>query len=173
MAMRINSLIQHAQKRSHQRLARRGARAGATTVEFAVIAPIVFLLLIGFAVMALGVYRYQQVGFLARVGARYASTHGAQYRTDHRLPPGTVDDWIEDIRVNGVLPQASVMTPENLLVHVEWEMGSNFPKIPINDDGTEVITNSVTVTVEYQWLPEVFVGRPITLKSHATVAMSY
>ena len=163
----------HSQRRSRRLVGRRGIREGATTVEFAVIAPLVFLLLIGFAVMALGVYRYQQVGFLARVGARYASTHGAQYRTDHRLPAGNLDDWIEDVRINGVLPQASVMTPENIVVHVEWEFGNNFPKVPISDDGTEVITNSVTVTVEYQWLPEAFVGRPITLKSHATVAMSY
>ena len=114
--------------RNRRRAVRRAVRDGATTVEFAVIAPIVFLLLIGFAVMALGVYRYQQVGFLARVGARYASTHGAQYRTDHRLPPGTLDDWIEDIRVNGVLPQASMMTPESIQART-WRLIDNSGKL--------------------------------------------
>ena len=63
-------------------------RIGATTLEFAIVAPIALLFLIGGVNLALGVYRYQQIAYLARAGARYASTHGAQYRADNRLSVG-------------------------------------------------------------------------------------
>src|SRR5262245_32985088 len=100
-------------------------RAGTTVVEFAVIAPIVFLLLIGFAVLALGVYRYGQVAYLAREGARYASTHGEQYRADNRLLVGDQATWTQAIRDQAILPHCTALDPLQLTVTASWSAGNN------------------------------------------------
>src|SRR5947209_18614120 len=71
------------------RRSRSKARAGVTVVECAVVYPITFLLLLGLVVGALGIVRYQEVAALARSGARYASTHGAQYRKDTGMGTGS------------------------------------------------------------------------------------
>src|SRR6266404_7733612 len=70
------------------RLRPRAARPGATVVEFAVVAPVTFLLILGLIVGGLGVFRYQEVAHLAREATRYASTHGGQYQLDG-LPTST------------------------------------------------------------------------------------
>src|SRR5262245_35933553 len=100
-------------------------RTGATVVEFAIIAPLVFLLLIGFAVLATGVYRYQQVAYLAREGARYASTHGAQYRVDNKLPMGNTTTWSDEIRDQAIMPAMSSLSPSRMTVAVSWSAGDN------------------------------------------------
>src|SRR4051794_22498771 len=64
-------------------------RPGAALVECALVYPLTFLLVIGLVITAQGVSRYQEVAFLARAGARYASTHGAQYRKDTGLAVGS------------------------------------------------------------------------------------
>ena len=64
---------------------RRGAfssRKGATILEFAIVAPVTFLLVLGLIVGGLGIFRYQEVSHLAREATRYASTHGGQYQLD-------------------------------------------------------------------------------------------
>jgi len=65
------------------------SRAGATSVEFAMVAAVVLLMLIGLIVMALGVFRYQELARLAREGARYAAVRGTSYprRPASRPPP--------------------------------------------------------------------------------------
>lgn len=54
-------------------------RRGMSVVECAAIFPVTVLLLMGTVVMALGIFRYQQVQSLAREGARYASVRGPAY----------------------------------------------------------------------------------------------
>ena len=44
--------------------------------------PVAILLLMGTLIMGLGVFRYQQLQFLAREGARYASVHGPTYASE-------------------------------------------------------------------------------------------
>ena len=100
-------------------------RKGATVVEFALIAPVVFLLLIGFAVLSLGVFRYQQLAYLARHGARYASRHGAQYRVDNRLAPGDQATWTDEIRNESILPRSTSLDADQLVTTVAWTTGDN------------------------------------------------
>jgi Flp pilus assembly protein TadG len=143
-------------------------------VEFAVIAPVVMLLLIGFAILTMGVYRYQQVAWLAREGARYASTHGAQYRADHQLPIGNLDVWRADIRENCILPAASALDANQLTVNVAYSAGNNRANAANSSTNfSSTIENRVTVTVSYQWVPEGFLTGPITLTSTATAPMAY
>jgi Flp pilus assembly protein TadG len=152
----------------------RGRRKGATIVEFAIIGPLVFLLLIGFAVLGMGVFRYQEVAYLARQGARYASIHGAQYHIDNRLPPGNQASWTSEIRNQGVLPCVVGLEASRLTVTAEWSTGDNRANAGNSATGFRTtIKNAVTVTVSYSWLPEAYVAGPITLTSSSTVPMSY
>ena len=157
-----------------RRFRARPRRNGATTVEFAIVGPMALLLLIGFAVLALQVYRYQQVAYLARAGARYASTHGAQHRADHRLPVGTATVWEQDIRDNGVLPRCSALAPDKLTVKATWSADNNQANAADSATNfTSTIDNAVTVTVTYQVSAEAYLSTPITLTSSATMPMAY
>ena len=57
-------------------------RRGAAAVEAAVVYPVAILLLLGTLIMGVGVFRFQQLQFLARQGARYASVHGPTYASE-------------------------------------------------------------------------------------------
>lgn len=111
-------------------------RLGATIMEVAVTAPVAFLVLIGFMVGGLGVFRYQQVASLAREGATYASLHGPFYHKRTGQPIATT----EDVRNNAILPLATGLDPEAL--HCSLDMNTD--------------ANTVTVTVQYDWIPEAF-----------------
>jgi Flp pilus assembly protein TadG len=152
----------------------RHLRKGAALVEFAFVGSVTLLLLIGFAILAAGVFRYQQVAYLAREGARHASTHGAQYRADHRLPVGNPSTWTQEIRDQSVLPHSTALSPGKLTVDAAWSAGDN--RANAADSTTEfttTISNRVTVTVVYAWSPEAFLAGPITLRSTATMPMAY
>ncbi len=149
-------------------------RRGATVVEFALVAPLVMLLLLGFAVLAVGVYRYQEIAYLAREGARYASTHGAQYRADNRLSAGNSTVWTQEIRDTAVLPKASALDPEYLTATANWSAGSNWANAgDASTSFSSTVKNTVTVTVTYQWFPESFWIGPVTLQSSATAPTAY
>jgi Flp pilus assembly protein TadG len=130
-------------------------RRGATSVEFAIVSSVVLLLLIGLIVGALGVFRYQEVGRLAREGARYAAVHGNTYS----LTTGNPEATPTDIYQKAILPAAVILDPAKLTADVSWS--------PDNRQG-----GLVTVTVRYQWLPEAYF-KNMTLSSTATMPVSY
>jgi Flp pilus assembly protein TadG len=140
-------------------------RRGAAVVEFAFVAPLLFLLIFVLIVGGLGIFRYHQVASLAREAARYASVHGLDYARETRQPAATQTSILKDV----VLPNAVGLDPSRLTCAVTWDK-SNAPKYPA-PDGT-VITNVVTVTVSYQWVPEAYLGG-ITLSSTSTMPMSH
>jgi len=153
---------------------RRRNRRGATLVEFAIVGPIVLLFLIGFAILSMAVYRYQQIAHLAREGARYASSHGAQYRADHHLAAGSATSWTQEIRDQAVLPKSTVLNPSKLAVAANWSAGNNRANPGNPATGfTTTVNNQVTVTVSYQWIPEGYLAGPYTLTSTAAVPMTY
>ena len=145
----------------------RRARRAATTVECAIILPITLFLLIGLVVGAMGIFSYQEVSALAREGARYASTHGAQYRTDAGLPPGTAADWTADIIANGIMPKNVTLDPNLITVTCSWPPVINQPDHPDDWPGS-----SCTVTVSYKWLPQMFLVGPYTLTSTAKLPIT-
>ncbi len=142
-------------------------RRGTTAVEFAVVAPIAIFLLLATMVGSQGVFRYQQVAALARDASRWASVHGAQYAQDTGNPAATSEDIYESV----ILPQATTLKPEHMSYQVSWDK-SNLP-LEITDDVQNPVGNTVTVTVSYQWLPEIFLLGPINLTSSSTVQMNY
>ena len=138
----------------------RPRRSGAVTVEHCFVLPAALILIFILVVGGMGVFRYQEVASLAREGARYASVHGAQYRKDAGLPPGTATDWHDDIVANGIQPKCVSLNTNNLSVQCSWPPVINQPTKPDNWPGSEV-----TVTVQYQWFPELFLIGPYNLTS--------
>jgi len=54
-------------------------RGGAYTVEAAFVFPITFFLILAIIIGSLGIFKYQECSYLARMGTRYGSTHGDNY----------------------------------------------------------------------------------------------
>lgn len=142
-------------------------RRAAVLVESAVVYPLTFLLLIGLVVGGMGIARYQEVSALAREGARYASTHGAQYRQDAGLPIGTATDWQTDAYNNGILSKMVSCDPGLVTTSVSWPDVINQPGKPDNWPGSKV-----TVTVTYRWLPEVYLAGPFTFTSTSSMPIT-
>jgi hypothetical protein len=115
------------------------------------------MLILGTCSTAMGVYYYQLVATLAREGARWASVHGTQYAADTGNPAATP----ADIYNNSILPMAVGLNLNNLNYAVAW----NTTKSPYN--------NSVSVTVTYQWTPDLYITGPLNLTSTSVMPMSY
>jgi hypothetical protein len=62
-------------------------RSGAYLVECAFILPITFFLLLAIMIGSLGIFRFQECAYLARLGARFGSVRGDNYWYYQRTPP--------------------------------------------------------------------------------------
>jgi len=142
-------------------------RSGAVTVEHAIVLPVALMLVFMLVIGAMGIFRYQEMASLAREGARYASTHGAAWRKDAGLPVGTATDWHDDIVANGINPKCVSLNPNYLSVQCSWPPVINQPDKPDNWPGSEV-----TVTVQYQWFPELYLIGPYRLTSTSTMIVT-
>jgi len=143
------------------------ARSAATAVECAFILPITFFLLLGLVIGGMGVFRYQEMVTLAREGARYASTHGHQYRKDAGLPVGASTDWSTDVYTNAIQPNVVSLDPSLLSYQISWPDVVNQPGKPDNWPGSRV-----DVTVSYQWFPEMFLIGPFVLTSTSSMPIT-
>jgi Flp pilus assembly protein TadG len=145
----------------------RRLRRGTTAVEFAIVAPILFFLLLATIIGGMGVFRYHQTAALAREGSRWASVHGGQYEKETGHPAATPEDVYNKV----ILPAATTLDADNLTYSVSWDQ-SNLP-LQVIDDVQKPCGNTVTVTVSYQWFPEMFLTGPFTLTSTSTAQMIY
>ncbi len=142
-------------------------RSGATTVEAAFVLPLTFVLMLMMVVGSMGVFRYQEVATLAREGARYASTHGYQFRRDSGLDLGTPEEWKDDIIDNAIRPQMIALDPNRVTFTVTWPDVINQPGKPDNWPGSKV-----DVTVSYDWVPEWGLVGPIRLTSTSSMPIT-
>lgn len=143
-------------------------RRAASMVEFAVVAQVTFLLLIGLLVGGLGMFRYQQVAYLAREASRWASVHGTQYATDTKNTAATAATVYSTV----IAPDATGLDLTQLTYSVTWTT-SNAQTHTATVGGVQVtVANTVTVTVNYHWIPEAYLGG-MTLTSSSTCVMSY
>lgn len=143
------------------------ARRGATLVESAFVLSVLFFLLLSVVVGGYGVLRYQQLAMLAREGARYAAVHGGQYAQE----TGNTAATAADVYKNAILPYAVNLDPAHLSYAVTWDT-DNMP-YHTTADYEKPVANTVTVTVRYAWVPELYLVGPITLTSTSTMTMSY
>ena len=166
-------------------------RRGVTVVECAIILPVTFFLILFLVVGGMGVYRYQEAAELARSGARYASTHGNQYRrdagwgtgtagtaagtsngyiwytTNPTAASGTDTSWTGNVYDSAVRPNIVALDPTLITFQVGWPAVINLPNNPDNWPGS-----SVSVTVTYQWMPEFCLFGPINLTSTSTMPIT-
>lgn len=142
-------------------------RVGAALVETAIVLPVTFFLILALVVGVLGVFRYQEVASLTRAAGRYASTHGAQYRKDAGLAKGTAADWQTDIHAKAISPSMIMLDPELLTFQASWPDVANLPGQPDNWPKSHV-----TVTITYQWVPELYLVGPLCLSSASCVEIS-
>ena len=149
-------------------------RRAATVVECAVIYPLTFLLMLGLIIGGLGVFRYQEISSVAREGARWASVHGYQCVQEANPTVGYPTlTTANDVYTNAIKPQADAanLDPPSLTYSVSWADAS---QAPTYYDITNNVwrTNTVTVKVTYQWIPEAYLGG-ITLTSTSVMPMTY
>jgi Flp pilus assembly protein TadG len=142
-------------------------RRGATLVEAAIVLPTTFFLIFALIVGVLGVFRYQEVAALTRAAGRYASTHGAQYRKDAGLAKGTAAEWQADIYASAVQPTMVLLDPKQLTFAASWPDVASQPGTPDNWP-----TSTVTVTMSYQWFPELFLVGPYKIRSTSCMEIS-
>lgn len=149
-------------------------RPGASLVETAIVLPLAFFFIFGLIFGALGVFRYQQVASLAREGARFASVHGGEYAQETGNSAATE----EDIR-NYMKAKAFFLEPVDITItlktaqgDIPWDSSNKWP-FSLNTDNGNKQTNIVSITVTYQWIPEMYLTGPITLTSTSDMPMSF
>jgi Flp pilus assembly protein TadG len=142
-------------------------RSAFAATESVLVLPTLFFLIIATVVGGYGIFRYQQIAMLAREGSRYASVHGRQYQQETGNSAATA----QDVYNNAILPLATSLDLSHLTYSVSWNT-SNMP-YTVSTDYENPTGNTVTVTVNYKWFPEMYLAGPITLSSTSTVPMSY
>jgi len=139
---------------------------GQALVEFAIVAPIFFLILFGIIDFGRYVYYVQILNNAAREGTRYAIVHGA----DSLSPTGPPDDpsgaaVIDVVRSYAIgvigLEDASVLT-----ITPSW---GTPPDTPDNDRGTTV---SVEVTYSFTSVIPIVPIPPITVEGASTLVIN-
>jgi Flp pilus assembly protein TadG len=170
----------------HSRPRRRGAHLVETAFVFPVLAGLLLSLIVG----AMGVFRYQEVAYLAREAARFAATHAGQYQKENAaaIAAGTLPNVTDSyLTTNIVQAKAVNLDTSQLQVTVnfntasgsfDWDdtadNGSRWPYSPASVNGTNYsTTNTVSVTVTYQWYPEWLLGGSYTLTSTSVVPVCY
>jgi Flp pilus assembly protein TadG len=164
-------------------------RSGTQSVECAVVYPVIFFFVLATFTGGIGIFQYQQVAHLAREAARYASAHGGQYQqeNDTAIQAGTLPNVTEAyIKSNIINPQLTWMKPSDVQVTIlfnqpsgsaGWDAtGNRWPTTQYTDpnSGSQYsVTNTVTVTVTYNWYPLLFIVGPITLTSTSVMPMTY
>lgn len=145
------------------------SRAAFAATESVVVLPILFFLILAIVVGGYGVFRYQQIAMLAREGARYASVRGAQYHQD----TGNAATTQQDVYKNAVVPYATNLDLSQLKCTVSWSNGNSPSTMSVSGDYENPSGSTVSVTITYNWFPELYLVGPITLSSKSTMPMSY
>ena len=167
-----------------------GRRVGAHTVECAVVYPVFFFVVLAIIVGGLGVFRYIETAHLARQCARYAAVHAGQYQQENAaaIAAGTLPNVTDNyLKQNIIYPGAAGMDTSKLSVAFTFNMGTgsydwddtadNGQRFPYtlnsNTTPSHFETNTVSVTVSYQWVPEFYLTGPLTLSSTSVHAINY
>jgi Flp pilus assembly protein TadG len=143
------------------------SRSGFAATESVFVLPILLFIIFSTVIGGYGIFRYQQIAMLAREGARYASVHGGLYQ----LETGNAAATAQDVYNNAIVPMATNLDMSQLSYTVTWN-SNNMPYY-VNNDYETPTGNTVTVTVSYNWIPELYLVGPITLSSTSIMPMSY
>jgi len=168
----------------------RPPRRGGHLVEFALVFPMLMVLIAGLAVCGMFISAYQQAAYLAREGARFASVHAGGYATENAtaITQGALPNVTSSyITTNVVQPNAVNLDATQLQVTVkfntssgsfDWDdtanNGNRMPYSTTTTNGTTYnVTNTVSVTVSYQYVPVWFLMDPLTVTSTSVMPVCY
>jgi Flp pilus assembly protein TadG len=159
-------------------MARSERRRAAIAVEAAVVFPVVLVVFLGLVLGGVGVFRYQQTACLAREAARWASVRGSNWEQETNQSSPTAQQILQQ----AVLPFAAGMDPTQISLQVLWVNQGTGAAVAWDSSGKDVqsltaskdyVTNTVRVTVTYQWTPGWLVIGPINLQSTCEIPMSF
>ena len=143
-------------------------RRGATLVEFAVVAPVVFFMVFSILIGGLGVSRYQEVAYLAREASRWASVHGAVYASETGQPAADSAAIYNQV----IVPKTIGLNLSKLTWSVAWNTDKGqYHTVVVNGNDVRR-ANTVTVALSYVWIPELFLSQK-TIRSTSVSIMSY
>jgi Flp pilus assembly protein TadG len=153
-------------------------RKGAVAVEAALVHPVMLFMLLGLVVGGMGVFRYQQVAGQAREAARWAAVRGSDFHKETGQLSPTQDQILQE----AVVPMLAGMDPKSVTCQVSWvnqytgqvvawDKASKDPQT-LTKSG-DYVTNSVRVTITYQYSPDVFFLGSIQLTSTSEFPMIY
>jgi Flp pilus assembly protein TadG len=154
------------------------SRRAAMMVEAAVVYPVVLFLFLTLILGGMAVFRYQLVACQARDGARWASVRGADWAAATNQNSPTKQQILDQ----AVLPLGAGMDPNKLALQVQWVDQATGTAVDWDSAGKDVlsmtaagkaVTNTVRVTVTYQFGPNLFLVGAITLTSTCEIPMSY
>jgi hypothetical protein len=116
------------------------------------VCPVGILLLMGILLLGLGVFRYEQLQFLAREGARYASVHGPLYASENSTSEASTSTVLAGV--------------QNLAVGLS---GLNCTAVTYS---ATTLPCTVSVTLTYTWTPERLFS-PMTWTVTSTMPVTY
>lgn len=152
---------------------------GQALVEFALVAPLLFLLIIGIIEIGRLVFYYHLINQAAREGGRYAIVHGENAWDG--CPSGPVpfgvtacDTAADNVRDRIIAAGAPALNPADLTFG--WSGDASFPLYGPADgsDPYNRINNDVTIHIEYSYAPIVLLDlfSPITLRAESTLVIN-
>jgi Flp pilus assembly protein TadG len=153
-------------------------RHGVMALESAFVIPLMIFMLLGMVIGGMGVFRFQQVACQAREAARFASVHGG----DFQLFTNAVSPTEKEIFQQAVEPMGAGMAVESLTLQIQWldqSTGKAYAWDSASKDVLsitalgEYVTNTVRVTVSYQWMPGFLGIGPLSLQSTSEIPMAY
>ena len=143
---------------------RRRSGRGQALVEFALVAPMFFLLLLGIIEAGRFIFYYEVLHNATREGARYAIVNGANSLNCPTGPPAPLStpcDTTGDDVVDRVRASAFGMTPGAITVTPTWN--------PNNARGSIV---NVTASYTYQTLVPLLPLPPITVSAESSLVVN-
>ena len=125
-------------------------RRGAVIAESAIAYSVVFMVTLGTLGVGLGIVQYQELGWLAQEGARWAAVHGPTYQSEQggAAPTGS------SVMTNVITPKIGLLSSANLTCNLTMTNGR------------------ATVTLSYVWDPSAYLS-PITLHSSSSIPITY
>jgi Flp pilus assembly protein TadG len=142
-------------------------RRGSTLVEYAIVLSTYFLLTFGAIIVGWGMFVSNEVATLAREGARWAAVHGGTWKQENNKSALTT---AADVYTSAIVPHLAGLDTSKLSYTVTWLDSGQMPTY-VNGGGTTV-DNRVTVTVNYNWVPQLFLS-PVTFTGKSTMKVSY
>lgn len=103
--------------------------------EAAVVYPVAITMILLTIITGLGMYRHQEVAYLAREGARWASVHGPKYQTDQNAAAPTATD----VMTNAINSKLVAITTSQLTPTLTWNVAATPP--------------TITFKLNYTWVP--------------------